>query len=199
MGWSKGKNKPGSARRRPGYWQALLLTARVSSPLWRGVKAICRPIAKVLFFPIISPLGYSKRFNDYGDMMIVKRSFGWRVADAVITRILLAPVILGIFLGLWWCTPIRIREHSHAQLSTPDGLGMYFKRVSVVTVDNQRLTGWFIPPISCRDDVKALRSGRDALMQKWPAVVLCHAGWGRRNDQYLPHGRRSCTMRDSAS
>ncbi len=180
MGWSKGKKKPGSARRRPGYWQALLLTARVSSPLWRGVKAVCRPIAKVLLFPIISPMGYSKRFNDYGDIMIVKRSFGWRVADAVITRVLLAPVILAIFL----VAVVYANTHPrtlHA-ISTPDGLGMYFKRVSVVTVDNERLTGWFIPPMRA-DDVAFDPEG--TLAQKWPAVVLCH-GLGATNDQYLP-------------
>src|SRR4051812_23745725 len=84
MGWGKGKKKP-SARRGPDYWQALLRTARAStSPLRRLTGNASRAIGAVIFFPIISPLGYSKHFNIHGDMIVVKRSMLWRLLDGVL-------------------------------------------------------------------------------------------------------------------
>ncbi len=151
MGWDRGAKKPPnhSIRRRPDYWQAILNTARATSPIWRAGKNILRPITKIVFFPIISPLSYSKHFNVHGDMVVVKRSIPWRIADALITRILLAPVILAIFM----IAVVYASTHPqtlHAT-STPDGYGLYFKRVNLVSVDNQRLSGWYIPPIRADD------------------------------------------------
>jgi len=179
MGWTQGRRKP-SPRRGPDYWQALLRTARASSPLWRGLRNLSRSLGKVFLFPIISPLGYTKHFDINGDMMIVKRSFLWRLADAVLTRVLLAPVILAIFLiaVVYASThPRNVRA-----LGTPDAYGTYFSRVNLVTVDNQRLTAWYIPALTA-DEVAFDPEG--TLAQKWPSVVLCH-GLGATHDQYLP-------------
>jgi pimeloyl-ACP methyl ester carboxylesterase len=181
MGWDKGgKPANNSIRRRPDYWQALLRTARVSSPLFRPVKAAARAFAKVAFFPVVSPLGYAKHFNVHGDMVIVKRSAPWRVLDAVLTRLLLTPVILAVFfIGVVYAST---HPKPLQAFSTPDGFGMYFKRINLVSVDNQRLTAWYIPPINA-DEVAFDPEG--TLLQRWPAVVLCH-GLGGTHDEYLP-------------
>jgi pimeloyl-ACP methyl ester carboxylesterase len=180
MGWDRGEPRTGSIRRRPDYWQALLRTAGATSPLGRAVRSVTRAVCKVVFFPVISPLGYSKRFDVHGDIIIVKRSFLWRILDGLFTRILLTPVILGIFMVavVYASThPRNLRADS-----SPDAYGLYFKRLSLTTVDHQRLTAWFIPPISAEEvafDVDG------TLIQKYPAVVLCH-GLGSTHDQYLP-------------
>ena len=49
-------------------------------------------------------------------------------------------------------------------------------------MDNQRLSGWYIPPISA-DDVAF--DPDSVLLEKFPGVVLCH-GLGQTQDQYLP-------------
>ena len=180
MGWKSGL-KSDSPRRRPDYWQALLRTAKAStSPFWHGFTHVARAVGKVVFFPLISPLSYSRRFNVHGDMMIVKRSLLWRIFDGLFTRLLLTPVILAAFL----IATVYASTHPKTvqALSTPDGYGVYFKRVSLVTVDNQRLTGWFVPPMNA-DEVAFDPEG--TLAQKWPAVVVCH-GLGASHDQYLP-------------
>ena len=76
MGWDRGGKKApnNSVRRKPDYWTAILNTARATSPLWRAFKAVLRPIFKVVFYPLVSPLSYSKHFNVHGDMVVVKRS-----------------------------------------------------------------------------------------------------------------------------
>jgi pimeloyl-ACP methyl ester carboxylesterase len=185
MGWDRGEpgiGSPatGSIRRRPDYWQALLRNAGPTSPIGRTISTVWRAIAKVVFFPIISPLGYSKKFNVQGDMVIVKRSLMMRFVDGIFTRILLTPVILGIFMiaVVYASThPRNVRADS-----SPDAYGLYFKRLSITTIDNQRLTAWYIPPISAEEvafDVDG------TLVQKYPGVVLCH-GLGATHDQYLP-------------
>jgi len=184
MGWkARGKEGTGvnSPRRKPDYWQALLRTAKAStSPFWRGFTRITRAIAKVVFFPIISPMGYAKRFNVHGDMVIVKKSILWRTMDGVFTRLLLTPVILALFLIATVYASTHPRK-VHA-LATPESFSAYFKRINLYTVDNQRLSGWFIPPMNA-DEVAFDPEG--TLAQKWPAVVVCH-GLGASHDQYLP-------------
>ena len=78
-----------------------------------------------------------------------KRSLSWRIlVDGLLTRALLAPVILAIFLiGVVFASTHPRTVHA---IATPDSYGIYFKRVNIVTVDNQRLTGWFIPPVTER-------------------------------------------------
>jgi len=184
MGWDRGepgsgKKPSGSIRRRPDYWQTILRTAGATSPLGRAVRSTWRGICKVVFFPIISPLGYSKRFNVQGDMLVVKRSVIMRVVDAVFTRILLTPVILGIFMAavVFASThPKNVRA-----TSTPDAFGLYYKRLSLTTVDNQRLTAWYVPPMSA-DEVSFDIEG--TLQQKYPAAVVVH-GLGASHDEYL--------------
>jgi hypothetical protein len=183
MGWSQrkpGEKRGDSPRRNPAYWQALLHTAKVtSSPVWRAIGKVMRGIRSVAFFPLISPLGYSKHFDVNGDMVIVKRSLFWRLCDGIITRALLTPVILAVFfVGMVYAS-----THPRAvqALSTPDTFGIYFKRVDLVTVDNQRLTGWLIPPYNAQ---QVALDPEGTLTQKWPGVVICH-GLGASHDQYL--------------
>jgi pimeloyl-ACP methyl ester carboxylesterase len=182
MGWAK-KGAKRKMRRGPDYWQAVVRAMRVSSPLWRVFKRLTRPVLKVVFFPIISPLGYTKRFNMHGDMVLVKRSFTWRVADFLLTRLLLAPVILAAFLV---CVVYASTHPSTVQaMTTPDSYGLYYKRINLFTLDNQRLMSWYIPPINA-DEVAFDPEG--TLTQRWPAVVLCH-GLGSTHDQYMPLAR----------
>lgn len=180
MGWHRG-GKPPSPRRSPDYWLAILRTAKAtSSPLWRIIGKFLRGIAKIAFFPIISPLGYTKHFNVHGDMVIVKRSLFWRIGDGLLTRALLTPVILAVFLiGMVYAST---HPRTVQAIATPDSYGIYFKRVNVFTLDNQRLTAWYIPPINA-DQVAFDPNG--TLLQKWPAAVVCH-GLGASQDQYLP-------------
>ena len=183
MGWADGKKRPRSkarAGRGAEYWQAILRTARASSPIWWLIGNIFHGISKVVFFPIISPLGYAKHFNVEGDMVVIRRSWFWRVADALLTRILLTPVILAIFLIAVVYTSTHPRT-VHA-ISTPESYGLYYKRINLVSIDNQRLTGWYVPPLSV-DQLAFDPEG--SLAQKWPAVVVCH-GLGEAHDQYLP-------------
>ena len=180
MGWKSG-DKSTSPRRRPDYWLALLRTAKAStSPFWRVFKRIARAVGKVVFFPIISPMGYSQRFDIQGDVIVMKRSLVWRILDGVLTRMLLTPVILALFL----IATVYASTHPRTvqALCTPGSFGVYFKRTSLMTVDNQRLTAWFIPPMNA-DELAFDPQG--TLAQKWPGVVLCH-GLGASHDQYLP-------------
>lgn len=182
MGWTAGRKY--KLKRGPDYWHALLKTAKASSPLFRFVGKILRAISKVVFFPIISPLGYSRRFNAHGDVIVVKRSLFWRITDGVLTRVLLTPVLLGIFLIA------MVYASTHPQtvraVTNPDSFGIYFKRVSLTTVDRQLLAGWYLPPINA-DEVAFDPEG--VLTQKWPGVVVCH-GLGGSHDQYLPLARQ---------
>ncbi|HVT79884.1 MAG TPA: alpha/beta fold hydrolase, partial [Phycisphaerae bacterium] len=178
MGWTKGRKY--NLKRGPDYWAAILKTAKASSPFFRILGRAVRGIAKVVFFPIISPLGYSRRFNAMGDVIVVKRSIFWRVVDGILTRALLTPLILAVFL----IAMVYASTHPRTvrAVANPDSYGIYFKRVSLVTVDNQALAAWYLPPISA-DEVAFDPEG--VLTQKWPAVVLCH-GLGASQDQYLP-------------
>jgi pimeloyl-ACP methyl ester carboxylesterase len=198
MGWRGGKKGGAGSggvggdgkksilpRRGPDYWQALLRTAKATSnPIWWMASRFARALAKVAFYPLISPLGYSKRFNLQGDMMIVKRSFLWRLGDGILTRALLTPLILAAFLL------VLVYAGTHPRtvqaIATPDSFGIYFKRVSLITVDNQRLTAWYIPPYGANEVAK---DPEGTLLQKWPGVVLCH-GLGASHDQYLPLARQ---------
>jgi hypothetical protein len=182
MGWHRGGKKRVPRRSAgPSYWEALRQMARgAARPLWRLGMKILRGLAKVAFFPVISPLGYTKHFDVHGDMMIVKRPLAWRLCDGVLTRALLTPVILAVFMiGMVYASthPRTVRA-----VATPDSLGLYFKRVGLLTVDNQQLTAWYIPPINA-EQIAADPEG--TLLQKWPGVVLCH-GLGASHDQYLP-------------
>jgi pimeloyl-ACP methyl ester carboxylesterase len=185
MGWDRGEPggptyKNGSIRRRPDYWQALLKSAGPTSPLGRAVSTAWRAVSKVVFFPIISPLGYSKKFNVQGDMVLVKRSLPLRILDGLFTRILLTPIILSVFLiaVVYASThPRNLRADS-----SPDAYGLYFKRLSITTIDSQRLTAWYIPPINAEEVAFDIDG---TLVQKYPGVVLCH-GLGATHDQYLP-------------
>jgi pimeloyl-ACP methyl ester carboxylesterase len=180
MGWRRGGKKR-VPRKGPDRWQALRRGAKaVLRPLGKLAGMMFRGLASVALFPIISPLGYTKHFNVHGDMIIVKRSLAWRLCDGLLTRALLTPVILTLFLLA------MVYASTHPQkvqaMTTPDSYGLYFKRVNLVTVDNQRLTAWYIPPMSAGQMAK---DPEGTLLQKWPAVVLCH-GLGASHDQYLP-------------
>jgi pimeloyl-ACP methyl ester carboxylesterase len=186
MGWRRGGKKKRVPREEgPDRWDAVLRGVKAAlQPFWRLGAAVCRGLARAALFPIISPLGYSKHFNMHGDMIIVKRSLAWRVCDGLLTRALLTPVILTVFLiGMVYASTHPRTVHA---MATPDSYGIYFKRVVLVTVDAQRLTAWYLPPMSV-DQMAADPEG--TLLQKWPGVVMCH-GLGSSHDQYLPLARR---------
>jgi pimeloyl-ACP methyl ester carboxylesterase len=182
MGWTDGKSGP----RRPGnvsaftLLQLLLRRIRLPRPVANALGSLGRGFAKVAFFPLISPLGYSKSFNVEGDMMVVKRSWKWRIVDGLLTRALLTPVILAIFLVA------IVYSSTHPQRvtasATPESLDLYYKRVRLVTVDGQGLHGWYVPPITASE---MSFNPEASLFQKWPGVVLCH-GLGASQEQYLP-------------
>jgi pimeloyl-ACP methyl ester carboxylesterase len=183
MGWAD-KIKKGAARRRragdtTSFIQHFAKSIRLPQPLSRAVKWMTRGAARLLFFPLISPFSYSKSFNLEGDMLVVKRSWRWRVIDAIVTRILLAPVIVGMFL----IAVVYANTHPQRVQAkvTPESLGVYFKRVRLVTVDEQGLAAWYLPPITAGD---MSFNPNVSLAQKWPGAVLCH-GLGASQDQYL--------------
>jgi pimeloyl-ACP methyl ester carboxylesterase len=183
MGWDKGK-KPPSPRRSADYWHALLRTARASSPVFRAFGTLGRAIASVVFFPVISPLAYSRRFNPTGDMIVVKRPLVWRIADGILTRILLAPVILAIFM----LAVVYASTHPRSvqALATPDSIGVYYRRVSLITSDQKMLGAWFLPPLRAE---QVAMDPEILMRQKWPGVVLCH-GLGSSQEQYLPLAKK---------
>lgn len=182
MGWASDKDKP-NLRRSPGYWQRLLHTTRKTSPLMQFVGRIIRGICKVVFFPIISPLAVKKRYDVSGDLVIEKRGWLWQVADGILVRLLLTPVILGLFmLGIVYATthPANVQANM-----SPESLGMYYRRVAITASDGQHLVGWYIPPITAEEVV----INRDGLLtQKWPGAVLAH-GLGQTHEHYLPLAR----------
>ncbi|MCL2639331.1 MAG: alpha/beta fold hydrolase [Phycisphaerales bacterium] len=137
-------------------------------------------MAKVLLSPLLCPLGQTKRkYTFQGDVIAVKRPLWWRLLDGLAARVLLAPIILAIFLIVVMHSnthPTRI----HASI-TPASMGLHFKRAQLVTVDDQVLRGWYIPPVS----VMEMATNPQVLsLRKWPAVVLCH-GMGTTHEQYL--------------
>ncbi len=185
MGWRSGKKKrltPVSGENPPektSFSQILTRIGRVTTPLWRWAGNLVRGFGKILFFPIISPLSYSKRFNAEGDLVVIRRPWFWRIGDALLTRLLLTPVILTIFLIA------VVYGSTHPQLvhavSSPTAYGLYYKPVNLVTIDNVRLGGLYIPPLSADE----LAADPDAMLsEKWPAVVVCH-GLGESHDQYM--------------
>jgi pimeloyl-ACP methyl ester carboxylesterase len=113
-------------------------------------------------------------------MVVIKRAMFWRVADGLLTRVILTPVILAIFMMVI----VYASTHPRAvrAMSTPDSYGVYYKSVNIFTIDNQRLNAWYIPPINAEE---VAFDAEGMLHQKWPGVVLCH-GLGASHDQYLP-------------
>jgi uncharacterized protein len=187
MGWDRGdrsKGRSGSPRRTPAYWQALLGAARKTHPVFHVLGRCCRGIGKVVFFPLISPLGYSKRFDIHGDMLIFKRSLFMRVLDALLTRLFLTPVLLGLF----FVGVVYMSTHPEPVLATqtPDSLGLFFRRISLQSSDGQRLSGWYVPPLKPEE---VIINREDIFSQKWPGVVVCH-GLGSSQDDYLPLTRQ---------
>jgi pimeloyl-ACP methyl ester carboxylesterase len=150
---------------------------------WQFIKLIARGVRRVTFFPLISPLGYSKRFNVSGDLVIHKRAWGWRLVDGILTRLLLGPVILGLFLAL------VVYANTHPRRvdakGSPEGLGMYYKSVTLDTLDNTRIAAWYIPAVTA-DEVAF--DPDEALRRRRPGVVVVH-GLGASHDQYLPLAR----------
>jgi pimeloyl-ACP methyl ester carboxylesterase len=181
MGWSDGAKKV--ARQSPPALllvQLLLKKIRFPRRVVNLFKAITRRVAKIAFFPIISPLSYSRNFNLEGDMMVVKRSLVWRIIDGLLTRLMLTPVIVGVFLvAIVYCSTHPQRVYANA---TPESLNLYYRGVRLVTVDGQALAAWYIPPITAGE---MTFNPEGSLFQKWPAVVVCH-GLGASQDQYLP-------------
>ena len=182
MGWSRdkdGKKRNRQPRRSANYWHALLGAARKTNPLFRPLVRLLRAILKIVFFPLISPLGYSKSFNVQGDILIVKRSFLWRIIDGIITRLFLTPVILALFFaGIVYLTthpePVQATQN-------PAGLGLFFRPVSLVSTDGQRLAAWYVPPLKPEEVVI---NREEVFNLRWPGVVLCH-GLGDTHDSYL--------------
>jgi pimeloyl-ACP methyl ester carboxylesterase len=187
MGWDRGDRagaRHRNPRRSPGYWQALLGAARKTHPLFHALGVAARVIGKVVFFPLISPMGYTKRFDINGDMIVYKRSLMMRVLDGLATRLVLTPVVLALFfLGLVYLT-----THPEPVLATqtPDSLGLFFRRISLTASDGQKLAAWYVPPLK---PAEVVINQEEIFNQKWPAAVVCH-GLGSSQDDYLPLTRQ---------
>ncbi|MCL2648510.1 MAG: alpha/beta fold hydrolase [Phycisphaerales bacterium] len=147
-------------------------------------RQVLKYLAKVMLSPIIRPMGYSKKKYTFGGGVIeMKRPWWWLLLDGLLARLLLAPVILAIFLIMMVHAnthPVRV----YASI-TPSSLGLYFKQVQLVTVDEQVLRAWYVPPLS----VVEMALDPATSSQQWPAVVLCH-GMGATQEQYLPLAER---------
>jgi pimeloyl-ACP methyl ester carboxylesterase len=183
MGWDQLRGQPaGTTKKRPKKSPLLALLHQLwqaCAPLRRSIATITRGFRRIAFFPIVSPLSYSRYFDGNGNH-ITKRALPWRILDGVLTRLILSPLIVAAFLLyiVYANThPARVQASS-----TPESLGVYFKRVDLLTIDNQRLAAWYIPPLTT-DEVAFDPEG--ALTEKWPAVVVCH-GLGATQNQYLP-------------
>ena len=183
MGWDRLRGAKGGKKGRPKESRLKLLFRKLwqaFAPVRRFLANILRRISRVAFFPIVSPLSYSRYFAaDSDDETVVTRSLPWRILDGLFTRLLISPVIIAIFL---LCVVYANTHPAHVQASnTPESLGVYFKRIDLLSIDNQRLAAWYIPPLTS-DEVAFDPEG--SLAEKWPAVVVCH-GLGAAQDQYL--------------
>ncbi len=186
MGWTEQSGQPrpvGAGEPPPLQSSALKIVSAILAYPIRVFAAATRTIRRVALFPVISPLGYSKNFDAAGDVVHVKRTWGWRIVDGILTRLLLTPVIVALFL----CCIVYANTHPARviAMSTPESLGVFFNRVNLVSIDNQRLAAWYIPPLTT-DEVAF--DPESALSQKWPSVVICH-GLGAAQDQYLSLAR----------
>ena len=180
LGWTDGSAKP---RRSAAYWQRLLGGMSHTSRAGQFVGRMVRRFRVFFLFPLVSPLSAHRSYDVNGNLTVVKRSVLWRLADALLMRVLLTPVILGLFLMMMvWLTTHP--SHIHA-MQTPGGLNLVYKDVDLLTFDGHRLAAWYVPPMSA-DDV--MISGEHVLDQKWPAVVVAH-GLGTTHDVYLPMTR----------
>jgi pimeloyl-ACP methyl ester carboxylesterase len=153
---------------------------RPFNKIFRLAWKLLRPVAKVLFFPTFSPLGTAKHYDGNGDVVIRKRTWPWRIVDALVARIVLTPVLLGLFLlTLVWLTthPAVVQA-----TQTPQAYGLYYRKITLATTDGLIVSAWYLPALTAGDVVL---NGNAALEQKFPAAVLCH-GLGYSHDQYLP-------------
>ncbi len=190
MGWHRGesarirKRGDDGPRRKAAYWQALVAAARATSPLFNTLGRSLRTLAHVAFFPLISPLGHSKRFDIHGDAILVQRSLARRLFDGALTRIVLTPVILILF----FVAVIYLTTHPQPiqASSTPEAYGLYFKRAVMTTSDGQGIAAWYVPPLKSGE---IAFNQEDALLQKWPAAILVHS-LGQTHDAYLPLTQR---------
>ncbi len=179
MGWSDGKRGKARKKKGPGFRERLKERWYRLRPYWQPFATVLRAIKNFVFFPLISPLGYTKRFTIHGDMVVVKRRWFMRVVDGLITRLLLTPVLLAIFLFavVYATTHPTVVEAS----SSPGAFGCYFKRVNIGSLDDQRLAALYVPPLTVDE---MAQDPERAMLQKWPGVVVCH-GLGASHDQYL--------------
>ena len=179
MGWSDGKRGKAGKKKGPGFRERLKERWYRLRPFWQPFATCLRITKNFVFFPLISPMGYTKRFNIHGDMVVVKRKWYWRIVDGLVTRLLLTPVILAIF---FFAVVYATTHPTPVQASSsPGAFGCYFQRVNFASIDDQRLAALYVPPLTAEE---VAQDPEAALMQKWPAVVVCH-GLGASNDQYL--------------
>ena len=141
-------------------------------------------LMKVMFSPIIILMGHTKKNYKFGgDVVVTRRPWWWLMLDGILVRLLLAPVILTVFLM------VVVHSNTHpARVTasiTPSSLGLYYKRMKLVTVDEQVLSAWYVPPLSLVE----MALDPASASRKWPAVVLCH-GIGATQEQYLPLAER---------
>ncbi len=179
MGWHKGQVAAARPKRSPPYVKALHWLKQKGNAFLLALGHGLRAVARVVFFPVISPLGYTKRFDIHGDMIVIKRSLGRRIFEGLLTRLVLTPVVLAIFFALL----VYFSTHPEPILAeqTPEAQGLYFKRVTLISSDDQRLSAWYVPPIKAEE---LLINQEDILNQKWPAVVVSH-GLGQSHEHYL--------------
>lgn len=156
--------------------------ARLSKTVGSAAFAAVRYILGWVFFPIIRPLNWRAKPQDDDETQALPATRRWsrRITEAVATRAIITPVILGIFfLGLVWRTthPARVQA-----IQTPATLGVYYKKIALTASDGTPVSAWYVPPLTA-DAV--VRDGAAVLANHWPSVVLVH-GLGLSHDQYLP-------------
>jgi len=157
--------------------------SRMWKRLSRFVMDCGRVGAKIVFFPVIGSIRFSPRFDADGNPKET-RSFVQRIAEGLATRLMLTPVVLGLFfIAIVWLTthPTQVQARQ-----TPHAIGLTYQTVHLQSNDGQAIQGWYIAPLTA-DDV--LLQGEAVLTEKRPAVVLVH-GLGATHDEYLPLARQ---------
>ena len=151
-----------------------LAKSRIPRLLWFPFRLAWR----VATVPVITNMPIVQRIVNWPRE--VKAPWYYRLADALLTRLVLAPVLAFIFFGfLVWRTTHPSLAYA---VQTPGQYDTYYKEVSIGTQDRQRIDLWYIPAVTVDEMV---RNPDEALRERRPGVVLVHA-LGQTNEQYLP-------------
>ncbi|MEI8194541.1 MAG: alpha/beta fold hydrolase [Phycisphaerae bacterium] len=153
---------------------------------WGRVKWVLKPfwwltvgIYKILTFPVVPVLSIANYRLPDAATGVIKVPLYRRVLEGLVTRLLLTPFILAAFLIflVWYTThPLPV-----IATQTPNGLGLFYRPVTLESSDGHMLNAWYIPGMTMEEVV---RNGDEALLERRPAAILVH-GLGYGQDQYL--------------